>query len=160
VKALILAALLLAGAFPAAAQTNNPDVPIPQVENQLRRQNQIEDLRADQEMNALAQQQETARLQERIDSLNSPPDDPDAPSRLNDADRADLNRLQQALDRLQNEQQLQRLAAERRIGQIERQGDTARRRRWAAQFAREQQAERLQQRQRLADIEEALRRFR
>ena len=158
VKASILAALLLAWAFPAAAQTNHPDVPIPREENQIRRQNQIEELRRDQQMNDLSQQQEMARLQQQIDSLKSPPDNPDVPNRPK-VNQADLNRLQQELNRLRDEQQLQRQQAEQRILQIEQQGDTARRRRWAAQFTREQQSERLKQRQRLDDIEENLRRL-
>ena len=146
-KALILAALLLAWAFPAAAQTNHPDVPIPRDANQLWRQNQIENLIFAQEINDLIQLQETARLQQQIDAL------PDS------VNQADLNRLQQGLYRLQNEQLLASLDAERRIRLIDQQGDTARRRRWAAQLAREQETQRLAQRQRLADIEEGLRRF-
>jgi hypothetical protein len=150
-KASILAALLLAWAFPAAAQTNNPAAPIPQQENQLWRQNQIESLVRDQQMYDLSRQQDIERLQQQIDGLNQP----DSPG----VNQADLNRLQLALDRLQNEQQLQRLEAERRIVQIERQGDTARRRRWAAQLAREQETERVEQRRRLGGIAEELRRF-
>jgi hypothetical protein len=99
----------------------------------------------------LSQQQDIERLQQQIDGLNQP----DSPG----VNQADLNRLQLALDRLQNEQQLQRLEAERRIVQIERQGDTARRRRWAAQLAREQETERVEQRRRLGGIAEELRRF-
>src|ERR1041385_1416382 len=103
----ILAALLLAWAFPAAAQTNNPDVPIPRQENQLWRQNQIEALVRDQQLTDLSRQQDIERLQQRIDGLNQP----DSPG----VNQADLNRLQQALDRLQEEQRLQRLEAGRRI---------------------------------------------
>ena len=159
VKTLILAALLLPWAFPAAAQTNSPIAPIPQRENQLRRQQQIEELRRDQQMNDLTQQRETARLKQQIDGLKSQPDNPDVPNGPTNVNQADLNRLQLALDRLQSEQQLNRLQAEQRIVQIEQQGDTARRRRWAAQLTREQQIERLKQRRSLDDIEGELRRF-
>ena len=147
-KASILAAILL-WAVPAAAQTNNPIAPPPGQANQFRRQQQIEDFVRDQELYDQSQQQRMTQLQEQIDNLNSP-----------NATRADLNRLQQGLDQLQSQQQLQRLAAERRISQIEQQGDTARRRRWAAQFRREQQTQRVIQQQRLADIEANLSRFR
>ena len=143
-KASILAALLLC-ALPAAAQTNDPLASIPREENQLWRQNQIDALRQDQQQNDLFQQQEIARLQEQLDGLN--------------LSRADLTRLQQALDNLQNQQQFQRVDAERRILAIAQQGDTARRRRWAAQFTREQQNLRLRQQQSLADIAAELGRF-
>ena len=145
----ILAALLLAWAFPAAAQTNNPDVPIPRLENQLWRQNQIEALVRDQQLSDLSQQQDIELLQQQIDGLADSPG----------VNQADLKRLQQALDRLQSEQQRQRLEAGRRIILIEQQGDTARRRRWAAQLAREQETQRLEQRRRLDGIGEELRRF-
>ncbi|HEY1267335.1 MAG TPA: hypothetical protein VGH16_08775 [Candidatus Binatia bacterium] len=151
-KASILAALIL-WALPAAAQTNNPDVPIPRDENQIRRQMQIVDFVRERDFYDLSQQQQIASLQEQIDG---------AASRLDNADvqsGRDLNRLQLALDRAQYAQQLQRLDANRRIFMIDHQGDTARRRRWAAQFAREQQAERFAQRQRLAGIAEELARF-
>jgi hypothetical protein len=146
VKTSILAALLLAWAFPAAAQTNHPDVPIPRQENQLWRQQQIEAFVRDQLVNDLIQQQEMTSLQQQIDSLDN-------------VTQADLNRLQQGLDRLQYAQQLQRFEAARRTLLIDQQGDTARRRRWAAQLARDQLTQRLEQRRRLADIEQELRRF-
>jgi hypothetical protein len=158
VKTWILAALLLAWAFPAGAQTNHPDVPIPRQANQLWRQNQLENLLRDQQANDLGQLLETARLQQQIDGLQTQSDSPDAPNGPN-VNQADLSRLQRALDRLQYEQLLQRLEAERQMLLIEQQGDTARRRRWAAQLAREQQIARLEQRRRLADIGEELRRF-
>ena len=148
-KALILAALLLASALPAAAQTNAPLAPTPGQQNEFLRQQQIEALVRDRQMYDFSQQEAIARLQQQIDGLNDP-----------NLTQADLNRLQQGLDSLQSEQARQRLLAEQRILSIERQGDTARRRRWAAQFAREQQGQRLQQQQRLADIEANLSRFR
>ncbi|HEY1371980.1 MAG TPA: hypothetical protein VGH50_05885 [Candidatus Binatia bacterium] len=151
-KASILAALIL-WALPAAAQTNNPIVPPPGVENQIWRQQQIEDFVRDRDFYDLSQQQQIARLQEQIDG---------AASRLDNADVAsgrELSRLQLELSRLQYAQQLQRLDANRRIFMIDHQGDTARRRRWAAQFAREQQAERFAQQQRLAGIAQDLARF-
>ena len=151
-KASILAALILC-AFPAAAQTNNPDVPIPRQQNQILRQQQIEDFVRDRDFYDLSRKQQIASLQQQIDT---------AASRLDNADvqsGRDLSRLQLELYRVQNEQQLQRLDADRRIFMIDQQGDTARRRRWAAQFAREQQAERLAQQQRLAGIAQELARF-
>ena len=148
-KVSLLAALLLAWAFPAAAQTNSPLAPIPRQENQLWRQNQIEAFVRDQQLSDLSQQQDIERLQQQIDGLAENPG----------VNQADLNRLQQALDRLQEEQRLQRLEAGRRILLIERQGDTARRRRWAAQLAREQETQRLEQRRRLDGIGGELRRF-
>ena len=147
-KALILAALILS-ALPAAAQTNAPVALTPGGQNQFLRQQQIEAFRRDQQLNEVRQQQEITPLQEQIDDLKGP-----------NVNQADLNRLQLELDRLQNEQQLARLWAERRIYEIEGQGDTARRRRWAAQFIREQQTQRLAEQQRLADIQENLRRLR
>lgn len=150
VKALIITALLLAGAFPAAAQTNAPIAPIPQQQNQFLRSQQIDALVRDRQLSDQNQQQEIERVQQQIDTLSDNPN----------VKPADLNSLRQALEQFQNEQRQSRLLAERRILQIEQQGDTARRRRWAAQFAREQETERLAQRQRLQDIDEALRRLR
>lgn len=148
-KASILAALLLAWAFPAAAQTNLPDVPIPRDANQLWRQQQVVDFLRAQQVNDLIQQQDIDWLQQQIDGLAENPNMP----------QADLNRLQQALDRVRSEQQLLRLDAEWRIFLIDQQGDTARRRRWAAQLAREQETQRLEQRRRLGGIAEELKRF-
>src|ERR1043165_7897117 len=94
----ILAALLLAWAFPAAAQTNNPDVPIPRQENQLWRQNQIEALVRDQQLTDLSRQQDIERLQQQIEGLADSPG----------VNKAALNRLHQAVSKLQSEQQRQR----------------------------------------------------
>ncbi|GEM_PF-4999730 len=148
-KASILAAFLLLGALPAAAQTNDPLALTPGGQNQIFRQLQIEGLLRQRQANDVLQQQAAAELQQQIDSLND----------SGNVNRADISRLQRELERLQDEQQLQALRAVQRIVQIDRQGDTARRRRWAAQFAREQQLERLDRDQRLAGIKEELARF-
>jgi hypothetical protein len=147
VKPFILAALLL-GAVPAAAQTNAPDVPPPGAQNQFLRQQQIEALRRDRQMNDVRQAEEIARLQERLDTLNGESDNPD------------LNNLQLQLDSFLNDQELLRQRAERQILQIAQVSDTARRRRWAAHFTGQQQIERLRQGQRLSGIAADLSRFR
>jgi hypothetical protein len=147
VKSFILAALLLASAVPAAAQTNDFSA-TPGAQNQFLRQQQIESLRRDRQMNDVRQAEEIARLQEQLDTLSAEGDNPD------------LNNLQLQLDSFLDDQELLRQRAERQILQIEQVSDTARRRRWAASFTGQQQIERLRQGQRLSGIAADLSRFR
>src|SRR3990172_5589533 len=100
---------------------------------ELRRQEQIENLKRDQQLN---------QAQQHLDQLKQ--QNPDAAG----AQQPQLRQTQQQLDQLKNEQQIKRLQSELQINQIQREQNEQRQQEQIRELQRQQQMEFLQEQNR------------